>query len=284
MRDNNLFKRLVIGGVLGWMVLFGAVPSLMLLGVSFLKRHPDNLIEPVFSLSSYLELLEPALGSMLFQSMLMAATATLLCLVIGYPFAYIVARAGKRYTKTLLLLVMIPFWTNTLIRTYALVAVLKADGVINRLLLSLGVVDAPIKLMYTQTAVFIGLIYTLLPFMILPLYAAVEKLDLRLLEASRDLGASRWNTFRKITIPLTMPGIVSGCMLVFLPALGMFYIPDILGGAKTMLLGNYIRDQFLVSRNIPLGAAASIAMTVIMGVMLFLYYRSVRRAGRKVRI
>jgi spermidine/putrescine transport system permease protein len=283
MKDS-LFKRLVVTGVLGWLVLFGAVPTLMLLAVSFLQRDPDSLISPSFSLSSYLELLQPALGSMLAESMVMAATATLLCLLIGYPFAYIVARADKRYTPTLLLLVMIPFWTNTLIRTYALVAVLKADGVVNKFLLFLGVIDAPLKLMYTPTAVFIGLVYTLLPFMILPLYAAIEKLDLKLLEASRDLGASRFSTFRKITIPLTMPGIVSGCMLVFLPALGMFYIPDILGGARTMLLGNYIRDQFLAARNIPLGAAASIAMTVIMGLMLALYYKSVRRAGRKVRI
>jgi spermidine/putrescine transport system permease protein len=283
MKDS-LFKRLVVTGVLGWMVLFGAVPTLMLLGVSFLERDPDSLIRPALSLSSYLELLQPTLGSMLAESMVMAATATLLCLLIGYPFAYIVARADRRYTKTLLLLVMIPFWTNTLIRTYALVAVLKADGVVNKFLLFLGVIDAPLKLMYTPTAVFIGLVYTLLPFMILPLYAAIEKLDCKLLEASRDLGASRFSTFRKITIPLTMPGIVSGCMLVFLPALGMFYIPDILGGARTMLLGNYIRDQFLAARNIPLGAAASIAMTVIMGLMLALYYKSVRRAGRKVRI
>ncbi|OIQ50819.1 Spermidine/putrescine transport system permease protein PotB [Pseudodesulfovibrio hydrargyri] len=283
MKDS-LFKRLVVTGVLGWLVLFGAVPTLMLLAVSFLKRDPDSLIEPVLSLSSYHELFQPALGSMLAESMVMAATATLLCLLIGYPFAYIVARADKRHTPTLLLLVMIPFWTNTLIRTYALVAVLKADGVVNTFLRFLGVIDAPLKLMYTPTAVFIGLVYTLLPFMILPLYAAIEKLDLKLLEASRDLGASRFSTFRKITIPLTMPGIVSGCMLVFLPALGMFYIPDILGGARTMLLGNYIRDQFLAARNIPLGAAASIAMTLIMGLMLALYYKSVRRAGRKVRI
>jgi spermidine/putrescine transport system permease protein len=283
MKDS-LFKRLVVTGVLGWMVLFGAVPTLMLLAVSFLSRDPDSLVRPVLSLASYRALLQPALGSMLAESMAMAATATLLCLLIGYPFAYIVARADKRYARTLLLLVMIPFWTNTLIRTYALVAVLKADGVVNKFLLFLGVIDAPLKLMYTPTAVFIGLVYTLLPFMILPLYAAIEKLDCKLLEASRDLGASRFSTFRKITVPLTMPGIVSGCMLVFLPALGMFYIPDILGGARTMLLGNYIRDQFLAARNIPLGAAASIAMTVIMGLMLALYYKSVRRAGRKVRI
>ena len=184
----------------------------------------------------------------------------------------------------MLLLVMIPFWTNTLIRTYAMVAVLKADGILSKTLMFLGIIDMPLKIMYTETAIFIGYIYTLLPFMILPLYAALEKLDNRLIEASRDLGASRWATFRKITIPLTTPGILSGCMLVFLPALGMFYIPDILGGARTMLLGNYIRDQFLTARDLPMGAAASIAMTVIMGVLLALYFQSVRRSGRRAKI
>ena len=173
MKDS-LFKRLVVSGVLGWLVLFGAVPTLMLLAVSFLSRDPDNLIKPVLSLSSYAELFQPALGAMLAESMAMAATATLLCLLIGYPFAYVVARADRRYTRTLLLLVMIPFWTNTLIRTYALVAVLKADGVVNSFLLFLGVIDAPLKLMYTPTAVFIGLVYTLLPFMILPLLSLIH--------------------------------------------------------------------------------------------------------------
>ena len=280
MKNNRLFKRFVMGGFLGWMTLFGVIPTLMLVGVSFLRRHPDDLIGPSFSLESYLRLFEPELGSMLVHSLFMAATATLLCLLIGYPFAYVVARAAKGHSRLLLLLVMIPFWTNSLIRTYAIVAVLKADGILNKTLLFLGIIDAPLKIMYTQTAIFIGLIYTLLPFMILPLYAAIEKLDKWVFEASRDLGATKWTTFRKVTIPLTMPGIVSGCMLVFLPALGMFYIPDILGGARTMLLGNYIRDQFLVTRDLPMGAAASVAMTLIMGLMLVVYYRSVRRSGR----
>lgn len=284
MKDNRIFKRFVIGGVIGWMAVFGAVPTLMLVGVSFLKRHPDELIDPTFTFESYLRLFEPALGSMLLKSLFMAGMATALCLLVGYPFAYIAARAQKRHSRLMLLLVMIPFWTNTLIRTYAMVAVLKADGILSKTLLFLGIIETPLKIMYTQTAVFLGLIYTLLPFMILPLYAAVEKLDHKLIEASRDLGASRWTTFRKITVPLTMPGIISGCMLVFLPALGMFYIPDILGGARTMLLGNYIRDQFLTSRDLPMGAAAAIAMTVIMGLMLGLYYQSVRRSGRRVRL
>jgi len=283
MKDNRLFKRLVVTGTIAWIILFGVIPTLMLTGVSFLTRDPDDLISPVFSVESYARLLDPHLASMLLDSFFMAGMATLMCLLFGYPFAYIVARADKRWSKLMLLFVMIPFWTNTLIRTYAMVAVLKADGFLNKALLFLGVIDKPLEIMYTQTAVFIGLMYTLLPFMILPLYAAIERLDLRLLEASRDLGASRWTSFRKVTIPLTMPGIVSGCMLVFLPALGMFYIPDILGGARTMLLGNFIRDQFLVARNLPMGASASIALTLLMGAMLLVYYRSYRKAGKKVR-
>ncbi|MBI9080108.1 MAG: spermidine/putrescine ABC transporter permease PotB [Pseudodesulfovibrio sp.] len=284
MKDSLIFRRLVISGILGWIALFGAIPVLLLTGVSFLQRHPSDLIEAVFSMESYARLSDPAIGSMLFKSIMMATMATLLCLLIGYPFAYIVARANKCHARTMLLFVMIPFWTNTLIRTYALVAVLKADGFLNTALIFLGIIDAPLKIMYTQTAVFIGLIYTLLPFMVLPLYAAIEKLDHRLLEASRDLGASRWTTFKKITIPLTMPGIVSGCMLVFLPALGMFYIPDILGGARTMFLGNFVRDQFLIARDLPMGAASSIAMTSLMGIMLLIYYRNLRRSGRTVRL
>ncbi|WP_319763720.1 spermidine/putrescine ABC transporter permease PotB [Maridesulfovibrio sp.] len=284
MKDKLLFKRFIIGGVLGWITVFGIVPTVMLLGVSFMSRHTDDFIQPVFSLASYYRLFQPALGTMLLQSLLMAGGATLLCLLVGYPFAYIAARARKDISRLMLLLVMIPFWTNTLIRTYAMVAVLKADGILNKTLMFCGLIEAPIKIMYTQSAVFIGLVYTLLPFMILPLYAAIEKLDLRLLEAARDLGADKRTTFIKITIPQTMPGIVSGCMLVFLPAMGMFYIPDILGGARTMLLGNYIRDQFLTARDLPMGAAASIAMTLMMGLMLALYYRSMRRSGRRIKI
>lgn len=284
MKDRQLFKRFIIVGVLGWIALFGIIPTLMLVGISFMTRDPDKIISPVFSMESYFRLFEPALGTMLAQSLLMAGTATLLCLLVGYPFAYITARAPKSTSRLMLLLVMIPFWTNTLIRTYAMVAVLKADGILNKALMFCGLIDAPIKIMYTQSAIFIGLVYTLLPFMILPLYAAIEKLDHRLLESARDLGAGKWMIFRKITIPLTMPGILSGCMLVFLPALGMFYIPDILGGARTMLLGNYIRDQFLTARDLPMGAAASFALTLMMMVLLALYYRSMRRSGRRLKI
>jgi spermidine/putrescine transport system permease protein len=262
------------------MVLLALIPYLILLGASFLERGEQTLVQPGWTLANYQHLLSPAVFSMAVDSIELAAVAALLCLLIGYPFAYILAQAPSRVQPLLLLLVMIPFWTNSLIRTYALVMMLKADGTINSLLLSLGLIETPLQLMYTSLAVFIGLVYTLLPFMILPLYAALKAVDPRLLEASHDLGANRFNTFFRITVPLTIPGIIAGTMLVFLPALGMFYVADVLGGARSMLLGNYIRDQFLIFRNIPMGSAASVTMTIAMGLMLLLYYLAGQRFGK----
>ena len=282
MTGNDLFKRLTLAGLLGWIAVFALVPNVLLMGASFASRNPDGFLSPVFSMASYARLFEPDIGSMLLKSLALAGGATLLCLLAGYPFALIAARAGSRRGSLMLLFVMIPFWTNTLIRTYALITLLKADGVINKTLLFLGVIDTPLSLMYTRGAVFVGLTYALLPFMILPLYGAIARMDPRLPEAARDLGAGPLRVFREVTLPLTMPGIISGCMLVFLPALGMFYIPDVLGGAKSMLLGNFIRDQFLATRDWPMGAAASVSLTAVMGLMLLAYWYSLRRQRRKV--
>jgi len=280
MKNNSLFRRLTISGVVAWLFVFALLPNLLLLIVSFLQRGTASAVEPVFTLTNYLRLFDASILQIVLDSLKMAGLAMILCLIVGYPLAYIIARSNPGSRNVLLLLVMIPFWTNSLIRTYALVAVLKINGVLNMFLLWTGLIDEPLRLMFTPTAVFIGLVYTLLPFMILPLYAAIVRLDSRLLEAARDLGASRLQAFRRITLPLTMPGIVSGSMLVFLPALGMFYVADVLGGARSMLLGNYIRDQFLTARNLPMGATASIAMTLIMGLMLLVYYYSIQRSGR----
>ena len=279
MRNNLLFRRLVITGIVAWLVVFALLPTLLLVAASLLQRGTSTAIEPVLTLVNYGRLFEASIFRIVLDSLIMAGMAMVLCLLVGYPLAYIIARARANTRHLLLILVMIPFWTNSLIRTYALVAVLKANGVMNMFLLWTGIIDQPLQLMYSQTAVFIGLVYTLLPFMILPLYAAILRLDSRLVEAARDLGASPLQTFRRITLPLTMPGIISGSMLVFLPALGMFYVSDVLGGARSMLLGNYIRDQFLTARNLPMGSAASIAMTLIMGIMLLVYTYSVRRSG-----
>ncbi|WP_319588604.1 ABC transporter permease subunit [uncultured Desulfobulbus sp.] len=282
MNKSSLFRRLLIGVTCAWIAVLALIPYLILLGASLLERGTETLVKPGLTLTNYLHLLSPAVFGMAVDSIGLAAIAALLCLAVGYPFSYILAQAGARVQPLLLLLVMIPFWTNSLIRTYALVMLLKADGIINSLLLGSGLIDQPLQMMYTPLAVFIGLVYTLLPFMILPLYAALKAVDPRLLEAGRDLGAGRLQNFCRITVPLTVPGIIAGTMLVFLPALGMFYVSDILGGARSMLLGNYIRDQFLVFRDIPMGAAASVTMTLAMGLLLILYSLANRRSGKEM--
>ena len=281
MNNRSKFRRLLIGSTYTWMVVLAIIPYLILLGASFVDQSEQANGNFSLSLANYAHLLSPEIFSMAVDSIVLAAVAGPLCLLVGFPFAYILAQAPAKVQPLLLLLVMIPFWTNSLIRTYALVMMLKADGIINTILLGLHLIDTPLQLMYTPLAVFIGLVYTLLPFMILPLYAALKALDPRLLEAGRDLGASRLHTFFRITVPLTMPGIIAGTMLVFLPALGMFYVADVLGGSKAMLLGNFIRDQFLIYRNIPMGSAASVTMTVAMGLMLLLHHLAARRLGKE---
>lgn len=283
MNNPRLFRRISISGAAFWLALFALIPNLLVLGASFLARDEGSLVAPVFSLEGYKAILDPIFIGVLAKSVYLAAGATLICLLAAYPFAYTLARMRTRLKPLLLMLVMIPFWTNSLIRTYALVFILKAKGLLSSGLLWLGLIEKPVSFMYTETAVFIGMAYTLLPFMILPIYSSVEKLDERLLEASGDLGANRFRTFRHITLPLTMPGVIAGCMMVFLPALGMFYIPDLLGGGKSLLVGNFIKNQFLVSRNWPAGAAASVVLTLLMFLLMWGYHISRSRQGKKMK-
>jgi spermidine/putrescine transport system permease protein len=280
MKNDGFFKTAVIVGTVGWMTIFAFVPNVLVFLASFGTTSSVNFIEPGLSMDNFVRLMDQAHLGILLSSLRLSGVVTCICLVMAYPFAAILARTRKPLRNTLLLLVVIPFWTNSLVRTYAITAMLNSSGIVNNLLLSLGVIKAPLAMMYTPGAVVLGLTYTLLPFMILPLYAALERLDRRYLEAARDLGASPWRAFWRVVVPLTMPGIVSGCMLVFLPGIGMFYVSDVLGGARAMLLGNFIRDQFLTTRDWPLGAAASVTLTVLMGVMLLLYWRSASRLGK----
>lgn len=282
MRDKSLFRRMVIGVVFFWITVFVFFPNLLVLVTSFLKRDPVRFVEYTFTIESYRNLFEPVFFQIFIKSFKNALVATLVCLVMSYPFSYLLCRITPSVRRYLLVLVIIPFWTSSLIRTYALVILLKGNGILNTLLLATGLIGRPLQILYTEGAVFCGLVYTLLPFMILPLYAAIEKLDPRLVEAAYDLGAGRFQVFARVILPLTLPGIIAGCILVFLPALGLFYIPDLLGGAKSMLLGNFIRDQFLTARNWPFGAAASVILTAVMGVMLLAYYRSLRRFNASV--
>lgn len=280
MRTNGFFKQAVIIGSIAWMALFAFIPNMLVGLASFCSTSAQNFIEPVWGFHNYGQLMDQAHLDILLSSLRLSGLVTLICLVVAYPFAAILARTRKDKRNTLLLLVIIPFWTNSLVRTYAMTAMLNSSGIVNNLLIFLGIISEPLAMMYTPGAVVLGLVYTLLPFMILPLYAALERLDRRYLEAARDLGASPWKAFWRVVVPLTMPGIVSGCMLVFLPGIGMFYVSDVLGGARAMLLGNFIRDQFLSTRNWPLGAAASVTLTALMGIMLLLYWHSTRRLGQ----
>lgn len=274
----------IITLVVGWLALFVLVPNLMIIGTSFLTRDEANLIELTFTLDNYIRLMDPLYAKVLWHSFYMAIIATLLCLVIGYPFAYFVAKMPEKWRPIMLFLVIVPFWTNSLIRTYGLKIVLGTQGVLNKSLMAMEIIDKPIRLMYTETAVMIGLVYILLPFMILPLYSAIEKLDNTYIEAAKDLGANKFQTITKVILPLTMPGIIGGCLLVLLPALGMFYIADLLGGAKNLLIGNVIKSQVLNARDWPFGAATSIALTIAMAIMLYAYYRAGKLLNKKVEL
>lgn len=274
MKVRSLFRDFSIGAVGTWLILFALVPNLLILVLSFLSRDEHEFFTFTFSVDGYAKIFTSLFSKVFLDSLAMAGLTALLCLLVAYPFALALTRADRRLKPLLLMLVVIPFWTNSLIRTYAMVFILKGKGLLSTLLLALGLIDRPLSLLYTEAAVFIGLVYTLLPFMILPLYASLDKLDGRLLEAARDLGAGRVNTFVHVIWPLTMPGVIAGTMMVFLPALGMFYIPDVLGGGKHLLLGNFIKNQFLTARDWPTGAAASVVLTMMMIGLMYGYWKA----------
>ena len=260
-----------------WVIVFGGVPLLLLLITSFLKQHPDDFLSLSFSLKSYYQLLDPVYGEVMLRSVRQAGLTTLLCLIVGYPFAWITCRLQSRYRLAVLILMMIPFLTNSLIRTYAVRILLGTNGLINRSLLFIGLIDSPIKIMYTDLAVTLGLVYLMLPFMVLPLYANLEKFDYQLVEVSRDLGAGPIYTFRTVVWPLTLPGIIAGCIMVFVPTMGLFYVATLLGGARDLIVGNLIHQQFLISRNWPQGSALSVVLILMMILMLGFYGLVLRR-------
>ena len=281
MNDKNRFKTISISLITFWLVVFVLVPVLMVLSVSFMTSDAPGEITRPITLKNYKEMFDPVFLKVLFDSFKMAFETTAICLIAGFPFAYNLSRYRGRYKSLLLMLIIIPFWTSSLIRTYAIIVIIKTNGLLNAVLLYLGIIHEPLMLMYTPSAVLVGMVYSLLPFMILPLYAVLEKLDGKYIEAAKDLGAGRIQTFMHVILPLSMPGIIAGCMLVFLPTLCLFYISDVLGGAKTLLIGNFIRNQFLLVRNWPLGAAASMILMVLMFIIMFIYYRSTKKTGRE---
>lgn len=256
-----------------YLVIFFVVPLLLVLVYSFASRSSTGLtILDDWNLDSYRRLFTPIVGEIFMRSLLLGVTTTVICLVVCYPFAYFIATRGPTMRNVLLILVMIPFWSNFLVRTYAWRFILGSDGLVSQISQVFG--GAPIRLLFTNTAVLIGMVYGFMPFMVLPLYAAIERLDWSLVDAARDLYASGWAAFRKVTLPLSMSGVIAGSILVFIPALGAYVTPAILGGARTTLIGDYIVSQFLTARNWPFGSALSIAIMALMLLATLIYFRS----------
>lgn len=283
---NNKFQKGTVATIFGWLLLFVLVPNLLVFIISFLteNRQSQYFVDFAFTLSAYQALFNDTYATVLWNSLYMAGIATFFCLIIGYPFAFIIAKLPEKVRPILLFLVVLPFWTNSLIRIYGIKIFLGVKGVLNEVLLAIGIINEPLRLLNSELAIIIGLVYILLPFMILPLYSSIEKIDNRLLEAAKDLGANAFQRFIRVTIPLTMPGIVSGCLLVLLPAMGMFYVADLLGGGKTPLVGNVIKSLFLNTNQFALGSAVSIALTILMALMLYVYYRANKLLNKKVEL
>jgi spermidine/putrescine transport system permease protein len=256
--------------------LFMILPLILVVILSFLTRGPYGNVVYKLNLANYTRLADPLYLRILWYSFYTAAVTTMFTIIIGFPLAYYIARVPARQRSILLFLILVPFWTNFIIRIYAWIMILRTEGLVNTILINLGIIKVPLEIMYTPTAVLIGMVYEFLPFMVLPLYASLEKIEMSQLEAAADLGARPWRAFIRITLPLSIPGMIAGSILVFIPAMGMFVVPDLMGGAKTVLVGNLIRNQFLTARDWPFGAAASMVL-LLLTLLFTLFYT--RRAG-----
>ena len=258
-----------------WLGLFFLVPLLLILAYSFGTSGVYGGITLGFNPGNFLKVFDPLYLEIIVRTFVIALINTLLCLALGYPLAYFIALKSGNWKNILILMVMIPFWTSLLLRAYAWVVILNGNGIANRALQFLGITDEPLTLIFTPQAVMMGMVYSYLPFMILPLYAALEKFDTRLKEAAQDLGASRWHTFWRVTFPLSMPGVIAGSILVFIPSAGEFVIPDLLGGSRTTMTGNLIRSQFGQARDWAFGSALSVMLAVLLLGAIMFYVRKV---------
>lgn len=267
--------RALLAPAWGWYLAFFVAPIGIMVAYSFAQGDPNEFFTVTFGFytEQFQRVWDPLYIEIYRNTFVMALTGTLGCLLIGYPFAYFLAtRAGKH--KTLLFfLVIVPFWTSLLIRTYAWLLILGEQGPLSDLLQTIGFINKPLDILYTSTAVWIGVVYDYLPLMVFPVYVAIERMDPRLKEASRDLGAGRWATFRQVTLPLTLPGVMTGSLLTFIPMTGEYVVPEILGGAKSYLVGNLIASEFRTAIDWPFGAALSMALVAMMLVVIFVYVR-----------
>ena len=283
-------RHLVIAFPYAWMLLFFLIPFLIILKISLaetqvaippytsLVEYAEEKLTFVVNIGNYLYLLQDEiyLDSYL-QSLRVASISTLLCLLIGYPIAWSIAHSSPSMRNTLLMLVVLPSWTSFLIRVYAWIGILKNNGLINNALMGLDIIKEPLQLMHTDLAVYIGIVYAYLPFMILPLYTALMRVDYSLIEAASDLGARPWKTFSTILLPLTKSGIVAGSMLVFIPAVGEFVIPELLGGPDSLLIGRVLWQEFFNNRDWPVASAVAVVMLTLLMIPIIWFYRYQRR-------
>jgi spermidine/putrescine transport system permease protein len=280
--DTSLQGTSLIAPGLLWMIGFLIVPLILIVVLSLAWRGAYGPVDwgastqeflSRLSLDNYARLADPLYLGVLWTSLQMAALTTAICLVVGYPVAYFLARSGSRWRGLLLFLLLVPFWTNFLIRIYAWMLLLRTEGLVNRTMVAIGLIPEPLQIMYSPTAVMIAMVYEFLPFMVLPLFTSLEKLDPALLEAASDLYARPVRTFLRVTLPLSLPGVIAGTILVFIPTMGMFVVPDLMGGARTALVGNLVQRQFLAARDWPFGAAASMVLMALTLLATLLYTR-----------
>ena len=260
-----------------WALMFVGVALVYIIALSFLTRSEGFQVQPPVTLENYARLQNPVYLKSMLLSLRLAFTTALCCLLIGYPFAYHMARTKPRTRSWLMLLVIVPFWTNALIRIYGWKILFTANGPLNSALMGLNLIERPLKLLYTDFAVQVGMVYAMIPFMVLPVYSSVERMDWSMVEASRDLGASALSAFLTVTLPMTMPGIMAGLVLTFVPSIGLFFLSDLLGGSNTMLWGNLVSNELLKSRDLPFAAVLSVCLLALTGVIILIY----RRAGGK---
>jgi putrescine transport system permease protein len=287
LHKGHTWERITVAVPYLWLVVFFLLPFAIILKISLadpvIAQPPFT---PLFdeqgnlsvSLDGFVFLLTDKLYALVyFKSVMLATTAMLLCLLLGFPMAYGIARSSPTTRNILLLLIVLPFWISFLLRVYAWMGLMNNYGVINNTLMWLGVIDQPVQIMYTDFAIFVGLAYSYLPFMVLPLYASLERMDLDLVEAAQDLGASRTQAFWDITWPLARPGVIAGCMLVFIPAMGEYVIPYLLGGPESLLIGRVLFDEFFVNRDWPLASSVAIVLLLILVVPIMILQRSQAR-------
>lgn len=294
-----VLNRIVIAVPYLWLLIFFLVPFFIVFKISL--SQPAIAMPPYtptfdlseglsglwaglseMSFSNYLWLTEDALYiNSYLSSLWIAGVSTVLTLLVGYPMAYAMARAPENIRPVLLMLVILPFWTSFLIRVYAWIGILKTEGLLNQLLLFIGIIDQPLIILNTSTAIYIGIVYSYLPFMVLPLYATLEKMDHSLIEAAQDLGCPPLSSFWKITFPLSLPGVVAGCMLVFIPAVGEFVIPDLLGGSRTLMIGKTLWNEFFANRDWPVSSAVAIVLLMILVVPIMFFQRAQARSQER---